>query len=143
MEKSPKSTLKYTEDGEKSMEKSGEKWRKVEKSGEKWRNAKLGFHYKIMNPPFFGHYPGFCKKTVCCVQFLYLVVQNMTKWKSLSEESGEKSKMRWRKVEKSPTHTLKYTENGEKSSDFSPLFSISWHIKYSKKKVEKSGEKWS
>ena len=34
MEKSPKSTLKYTEDGEKSMEKSGEKWRKVEKSGE-------------------------------------------------------------------------------------------------------------
>ena len=31
MEKSPKSTLKYTEDGEKSMEKSGEKWRKVEK----------------------------------------------------------------------------------------------------------------
>ena len=67
----------------------------------------------------------------------------MTKWKSLSEESGEKSKMRWRKVEKSPTHTLKYTENGEKSSDFSPLFSISWHIKYSKKKVEKSGEKWS
>ena len=64
MEKSPKSTLKYTEDGEKSMEKSGEKWRKVEKSGEKWRNAKLGFHYKIMNPQFFGHYPGFCKKTV-------------------------------------------------------------------------------
>ena len=32
MEKSHKSTLKYTEDGEKSME----------KSGEKWRNTKLG-----------------------------------------------------------------------------------------------------
>ena len=126
-------TLKYNENGEKSMEKSGEKWRKVEKC-----------QVRVpLNPPIFGHYPGFCKKTVCCVLFLYLVVQNMTKWKSLSEESGEKSKMRWRKVEKSPTHTLKYTENGEKSSDFSPLFSISWHIKYSKKKVEKSGEKWS
>ena len=37
MEKSPTHTLKYTQNGEKSMEKSGEngeKWRKVEKSGE-------------------------------------------------------------------------------------------------------------
>ena len=59
MEKSPKSTLKYTEDGEKSMEKSGEKWRKVEKSGEKWRNAKLGLKSSV---EIVGHYPGFCKK---------------------------------------------------------------------------------
>ena len=37
MEKSPTHTLKYTQNGEKSMEKSGEngeKWRKVEKNGE-------------------------------------------------------------------------------------------------------------
>ena len=58
----------------------------------------------------------------------------MTKWKSLSEESGEKSKNEVEKMEKSPTHTLKYTQNGEKSMEKSGENGEKW------RKVEKSGE---
>ena len=97
------------------------------------------FHHKIMNPSIYGHYPGFCKKPVCCVLFLYLVVQNMTKWESLTEKSGEKSKNEVEKMEKSPAHTLKYSENGEKSLGFSPFspfcVTLSTH--------EKKWRKWS
>ena len=50
------------------------------------------------------------------------------------EESGEKSKNEVEKMEKSPTHTLKYTQNGEKSMEKSGENGEKW------RKVEKSGE---
>ena len=70
----------------------------MEKSGEKWRNTKLGLKNTHRDQSKWDE-DGFKIQYVRMLcTFLYLVVQNMTKWKSLSEESGEKSK---NEVEKS------------------------------------------
>ena len=33
------------------------------------------FHYQILFPSIFWHFPGFCKKTVCSARLLYLAVR--------------------------------------------------------------------
>ena len=95
MEKSPKSTLKYTEDGEKSMEKSGEKWRKVEKSGEK------SF---LQTPQFLGIIPDFVKNSMLCTFSLF----SCTKYDKVEISIGRK----WRKVKN------EVEKSGEKSNAY-------------------------